>query len=527
MSDFKRHLPSDNGVHSMHVALNRIWDALEGKTGNASTTPVVNFIGGGSALSVSPSGGGTTSSGHNTLSGLQGGDTDNYWHLTSSEYTGTGTGTFVRANSPVFTGVPSAPTVILSDNSTSLATTAFVKGQGYLVAGISNASPLMNGPVAPGTSPNVSRYDHVHPSDTTKATSTLTSSYIFVGNASNVATGVAVTGDASLSNAGVLGVNKTRLNVRNETGTTLASTKAVYITGYNNFPLVALASNTDENKHNIIGVTIAPIIDQANGFIATSGQCDAETNSWVVGTELYASTSGTLVPAEPTSGEVKHVGIVTVQANYPNGKLLVYSQFEGAVRGVGSGAGILDRLGDDAGATAWSLRNYSNTEVAKATSLGAMTALSFTKTGGTSSQFLKADGTVDSTLYTALPTTTAVASATLTAGQWVNFHNVAGVKNARPADMTDATKPAQGFVLTGFASASTATVYLAGVNSVIPVGSYVAADVGKPAFLSTAGGTTLTPPASTGNYLQQIGWIDAVGATVTVGFSQSAGIVRA
>ena len=356
------------------------------------------------------------------------------------------------------------------------------------------------------------------------APAALNSSFIFVGNISNIATGVALTGDAALSNAGVLGVNKTRLNVRNETGVTIASTRAVYINGFNNLPLIALASNTDENKHNIIGVTIAPIIDQANGFIATSGQCDAETNSWVVGTELYASTSGTLVPAEPTSGEVKHVGIVTVQANYPNGKLLVYSQFEGAVRGVGSGAGILDRLGDDAGATAWSLRNYSNTEVAKATSLGAMTALSFTKTGGTSSQFLKADGSVDTSVSNVL---TAVASATLTAGQWVNFHNVAGVKNVRPADMTDATKPAQGFVLAGFASTATATVYLFGINTLIPVGSYVAADVGKPVFLSTSGGTTLTPPATTGNYLQQVGWVDAVGATVSVDFIKTPGIVRA
>ncbi len=123
--------------------------------------------------------------------------------------------------------------------------------------------------------------------------------------------------------------------------------------------------------------------------------------------------------------------------------------------------------------------------------------------------------------------TTAVASDTLTAGQWINFHNVAGVKNARPADMTDATKPAQGFVLAGFASAATATVYLAGVNTVIPVGAYAAADVGKPVFLSTAGGTTLTPPATTGNLLQQVGWVDAVGATVTVNFINSPGIVRA
>lgn len=126
-----------------------------------------------------------------------------------------------------------------------------------------------------------------------------------------------------------------------------------------------------------------------------------------------------------------------------------------------------------------------------------------------------------------LPTTTAVASAILTAGQWVNLHNVAGVKNVRPADSTDATKPVHGFVLSGFASSATATVYLFGINNVIPIGSFVAADVGSPVFLSTAGGTTLTPPATTGNLLQQVGYVDGVGATLTVNLINSPGIVRA
>ncbi len=37
---------------------------------------------------------------HNDLQTLQGGTTGEYYHLTSSEYTGTGTGTFVRTNTP-------------------------------------------------------------------------------------------------------------------------------------------------------------------------------------------------------------------------------------------------------------------------------------------------------------------------------------------------------------------------------------------------------------------------------------------
>jgi hypothetical protein len=90
---------------------------------------------------------------------------------------------------------------------------------------------------------------------------------------------VALSGDASLSNTGVLSVNKTRLNVRNETGTTIASTRAVYISGFNNFPLIALATNLTEATHNVVGITVAPITDQSNGYVAVTGQCDADTNS--------------------------------------------------------------------------------------------------------------------------------------------------------------------------------------------------------------------------------------------------------
>jgi len=41
---------------------------------------------------------------HNSLGGLQGGTTGQYYHLTQDEYVGTGSGVFVRSDSPVFTG---------------------------------------------------------------------------------------------------------------------------------------------------------------------------------------------------------------------------------------------------------------------------------------------------------------------------------------------------------------------------------------------------------------------------------------
>ena len=136
-------------------------------------------------------------------------------------------------------------------------------------------------------------------------------------------------------------------------------------------------------------------------------------------------------------------------------------------------------------------------------------------------------GWVKGQKYSQAPTVSAVAGATLTAGQWCNLYNDAGTAKVRPADSTDATKPVHGFVLAGVASAATATVYLGGPNTVIPVGSFAAADLGKPVFLSTSGATTLTAPSTTGNLLQQVGWVDAVGTTVTVNLINSPGIVRA
>ncbi|MFA4817609.1 MAG: tail fiber domain-containing protein [Parcubacteria group bacterium] len=47
--------------------------------------------------------------GHNELAGLQGGTTEEYYHLTSAEYAGTGSGIFARQTAPTFTASATAP----------------------------------------------------------------------------------------------------------------------------------------------------------------------------------------------------------------------------------------------------------------------------------------------------------------------------------------------------------------------------------------------------------------------------------
>ena len=74
--------------------------------------------------------------------------------------------------SPTLTGTPATTTPLTSDNSTRIASTAFVQSllaQQPPGVEVSDSAPLMNGAVAPGTGVEASRYDHVHPTDTTRA----------------------------------------------------------------------------------------------------------------------------------------------------------------------------------------------------------------------------------------------------------------------------------------------------------------------------------------------------------------------
>jgi hypothetical protein len=71
--------------------------------------------------------------------------------------------------SPALTGIPTAPTAAVGTNTTQVATTAFVNAEINGDRPFSNADPLMDGTAAQGTAARVSRQDHVHPTDTSRA----------------------------------------------------------------------------------------------------------------------------------------------------------------------------------------------------------------------------------------------------------------------------------------------------------------------------------------------------------------------
>jgi hypothetical protein len=121
------------------------------------------------------------------------------------------------------------------------------------------------------------------------------------------------------------------------------------------------------------------------------------------------------------------------------------------------------------------------------------------------------------------PVTGVCGATALTAGMFVNLYDVAGIKTVRPADVTDNTKPAHGFVRAGATIGQTATVYMVGnQNAMIPLGAFVAADVGKALYLGTAGGVTLTRPTT--GYEQALGVVVNVGSTITSSFAPGLGV---
>jgi hypothetical protein len=106
-------------------------------------------------------------------------------------------------------------------------------------------------------------------------------------------------------------------------------------------------------------------------------------------------------------------------------------------------------------------------------------------------------------------------AASLAAGRYVNIYNDTGVKKIRYADWTDATKPSHGFVLNAYTLGDPVVVYKESQkNNLIPVGSFVAADAGKPLYLNVNGTATLTRPVSVsdaGKLDQELGIVDDVG----------------
>lgn len=118
-------------------------------------------------------------------------------------------------------------------------------------------------------------------------------------------------------------------------------------------------------------------------------------------------------------------------------------------------------------------------------------------------------GRIDSTFMPVgmgAETITATATEALTAGNFVNVYNNAGVISVRKADATTNSKPANGFVIAGFANAAVATVYMISQTNTAVTGLTVGAEY----FLSTTPGAVASaPPSAAGNIVQFLGFANS------------------
>ncbi|WP_256668940.1 phage tail protein [Pseudomonas sp. C2B4] len=140
----------DNGLY---VVANAAWMRSEDANTNAEVT---------SALQVSVEQGTTQA--------------DSRWQLVTDGVIVLGTTALIFQNvtygfaplaSPALVGVPTAPTAAPGANSTQIATTGFVQQE--IAADLATAAPLMDGAAAVGTSTKLTREDHRHPTDTSRA----------------------------------------------------------------------------------------------------------------------------------------------------------------------------------------------------------------------------------------------------------------------------------------------------------------------------------------------------------------------
>ena len=119
----------------------------------------------------------------------------------------------------------------------------------------------MNSAVSVGALSTIARADHVHASDTTKLNSALASTHIYVGSGSGVATDVAMSNDATLSNTGALTLATVNSSIGTYNNVTI-NAKGLATSGSNVSYLIAnqsitLSSDVTGSGTTSIAVTIA------------------------------------------------------------------------------------------------------------------------------------------------------------------------------------------------------------------------------------------------------------------------------
>jgi hypothetical protein len=175
--------------------------------------------------------------------------------------------------SPAFTGTPTAPTALVGDNTTKIATTAFVQSA---LPAPSNLLPSMNGTGTAGTATSWSRGDHVHSTDVSRAP---LASPTFTGTVT-IPAGASIAGYATTAS---VPVSSTALPIMN--GTANAGTSASWSRGDHVHP-------TDTTLLPKTGGTLTGGLTLSAGSLTVSAGNISASGSGVFGSVQTATLTG-------------------------------------------------------------------------------------------------------------------------------------------------------------------------------------------------------------------------------------------
>ena len=222
-----------------------------------------------------------------------------------------------QAGANTYKGNATGSTANISDVATN---TAFNQNFETLTSNIQ-----MDGVVSVGTLSTIARADHRHASDTSRISTTLTPAYIIVGNSSTVATGVSMSGDATINSTGTITIGTNVVtNAKsaqmgantykgNATGSTANASDISINTAFNqNFE--TSTSNIKANGAVSVG-TLSAIAraDHVHQNYTTTSQTSnyVETNTNGTKIILCSSSSGTFSVTLPTA--VSNTSVITVK----------------------------------------------------------------------------------------------------------------------------------------------------------------------------------------------------------------------
>lgn len=227
--------------------------------------------------------------------------------------------------SPALSGTPTAPTAALNTNTTQIATTAFVISQGADVA------PPMNGTAAVGTSLEFARGDHVHPTDTSRAplasptfTGTPAAPTAAVGtNTTQLATTAFV--QAEIANdapakdgTGATGTWAISVTGNAGTATTLATARTINGVSFNGSANITVTANTPQALTAGSFLTSTGTFDGSTARTFAVDATSANTPSKVVARDASGNFSAGTITANLTgtaSGNLPLTGGGTLTGN--------------------------------------------------------------------------------------------------------------------------------------------------------------------------------------------------------------------